>query len=438
MATFSTGATTRTTALSTFKEILAPRIAELVPQKTKAFSIFSKSKETNVGGKYWREPFRSAANQAAGISIAENELLPLGVANTFSEWQISPKYMYGAYSISGPALRSATGGQNSWMKQLKYEADALQNAFIKRFSIYLYGIGTGLVGRVTGTSGADILQLRRTGYDASNGRLNPGAKWIQVGDRIAVHSGLAGAVRGVATVTAIDEDAATPTVTCETAFPANSADGDGVYIAVTGQTTSTLNATPMGLTGICDDGTLVATFQNITRSGNTHSQGIVMANAGTLRSITTSLFQQANDKIRRKSGGTSGFEGADLILMSDLTRQEYVSLLESDVRFQPQTFKGGHISSRLSFAYGERDLPIDVDIDCPEFTVYFLNKETLKYYEMYPLQVLDDDGIDILRSTAGYDAYEARMGWAGQFGCNQPQANCILTDLSVSGVSQAT
>src|SRR3990172_6809733 len=130
MATFSTGATTRTTALSTFKEILAPRIAELVPQKTKAFSIFSKSKETNVGGKYWREPFRSAANQAAGISIAENELLPLGVANTFSEWQISPKYMYGAYSISGPALRSATGGQNSWMKQLKYEADALQNAFI--------------------------------------------------------------------------------------------------------------------------------------------------------------------------------------------------------------------------------------------------------------------------------------------------------------------
>jgi hypothetical protein len=176
-----------------------------------------------------------------------------------------------------------------------------------------------------------------------------------------------------------------------------------------------------GLEAIYDDGTNVATFENIVVASYPKWKANVLGNSSVNRELTLDLMLQAMN-LSRAIGGKK----ISTIRMGLGQRRKYANLLLPDVRFQPGQLKGGY--ETLTFAAGDGSVEIVVDPLCQPNKLYFEPADTIKKYELMPLGWGDLD--QQMHQRVGYDEWECFLRLYTNLGCEQRNGLVVLKDLT--------
>ena len=127
---------TITTLDSVLKNFYAKAIAEQLNQEVLMLELFEKAK-LDWSGKRVIVPVHVARNSGTGFA-AEGAALPTAGNQTYSELNISAKFLYGRFQLSGPAISSAKGaysfGNYIDLELRKLVEDVRKKANIATFS----------------------------------------------------------------------------------------------------------------------------------------------------------------------------------------------------------------------------------------------------------------------------------------------------------------
>jgi hypothetical protein len=175
-----------------------------------------------------------------------------------------------------------------------------------------------------------------------------------------------------------------------------------------------------GLEAIYDDGTNVATFENITVSGANFWKANILSNSGVNRELSIDLMLQALDVARKKSG-----KRIKRMRMGLGQRRKYVNLLLPDVRFAPTELKGGY--ETLTFHGGDGSVEIMVDPKTQPNKIYFEPEDTIKKYELLPIGWGDLD--QQMHQRAGYDEWDSFLRIYTNLGVEQRNGLVVIKDL---------
>jgi hypothetical protein len=177
-----------------------------------------------------------------------------------------------------------------------------------------------------------------------------------------------------------------------------------------------------GLTGIFDDGTNLAVFENITVASNPKWAANIISNSSVNRELTIDLMLNACDLTRTRSG-----QKVDQILFGLGQRRKYANLLLPDVRFAPTVLKGGY--ETLTFSGGDGSIEMIVDPIAQPNMIFFSPKGAIQKYELSPLGWGNLDGSQ-LHQRAGYDEWDAFLRIYTQLGTEQRNNLTLLKDLT--------
>jgi hypothetical protein len=174
--------------------------------------------------------------------------------------------------------------------------------------------------------------------------------------------------------------------------------------AVTDVSDTSFNKEAMGLGGLVDDGTNVATLHNVNRTSYPIYASTVVASVGAL---SADVLQRGCDVADERGGG----EISDL-LMHQSVRRAYIALTDGERRYigadlsSPDAGTRAAKQGRMTFG----GIPIMVDKYAPYGTIFGLDRSGLKRYEAIAGEWAQDDGNILKQIGTGStlrDSYEA-------------------------------
>ena len=182
----------------------------------------------------------------------------------------------------------------------------------------------------------------------------------------------------------------------------------------------------MGLGGIIDDGTRVATFQTLGRTANPWLKANIMTNpasAGTNRALTLPLLDEFMQKGADGTGAVGSDEGISAVYSKHVFQRLYMDLCRDQRRFvNTKKVDGGWEAPEL---HGK---PWFVDRLCRDNEVWGVAEEDLGYWVLAPLDWVDDDG-SVVSRRADYDEVEAYITEYAQLGAHRCNRHVALKDL---------
>jgi hypothetical protein len=354
-----------------------------------------------VGGKYVTFPVRTSRN--AGISYrAENvQLAPAG-RQGLKAAQESLKYGYGRVRLTGQLIALAESDRQSFSSAMDLEMDGLKDDILKDENRVVYGhidaaVASGIKAKVTAPSTGTLITVDTTAH------LDEG----MVVDITAAGTPVSGGT--ACTISAINS-ATTFTVGAAVAGTVSTN-----YVSRTGD----YNQEPTGLNKIVDStGALHGLDPATTPKWASYEDS-------TTATLTELAMIQAMDNVR-----VAGGKVPSAIFTSLGVRRAYWNLMTSLRRYnEPKTFDGG--LTGLSFMYGEKDLPLVADPDCPAKSMFFLTESEVKVWRDKPWYWEDRAG-GVLQWITDYDAFEGMMKQYWQIGTHQRNAHGKLTNITES------
>lgn len=399
------------------------------------YNQFPKS-ERKIGGKGYVFGIRYARNQATGAR-AESAVLPQAFTGKKDQGLIVPRYNYGSLRITGPATEIAKGDSAAFVDGLADEIDDIYQSIVVDMNRQSHWDGYGKVGTLSEAATPATGATWTAVFDN-----DIGVMYMQEGMLIDFYqSGTADATCCSQRILSIDPS--TKTVTFEAAAGAYNALHPNAtmaaYTATTAEVASgsfavksgarlpsfTTSDTPyemMGLAGIYDNDTLLATFEGIDCGDHPKWQANVISNSGVNRELTIDLMLNAVDLVRMRSG-----MNVKTIRMGLGQRRKYANLLMPDVRFAPTVLKGGY--ETLTFSGGDGSLEILVDPMTQPNKIFFEPNGVIQKYELTPLGWGNLDGSQ-LHQRSGYDEWDAFLRVYSNLGVEQRNCLCMLSDLT--------
>ena len=284
------------------------------------------------------------------------------------------KYTFGTLELTDQALTAAKrGDKKAVVPILTDEITALTSSMEKAFNRQWFGDGTGQLCLANGAGSSATTVVVDT----------PGTDYIVEGMYVVIGSNSA------VEVVSVDSDTQ---FTIASALTWN--DNDVIKAADADEM--------MGLKGIIDDGTYVATFQGLSRASNPFLNAYCDDTAATLTEAQMITAYNKAKKYASKGDKIVCFMGQTLF-------EKYGSLLTSLKRTADlkEVLSGGW--KGLEFMGGE--CPVILDYDTPEGFVFFANLSVLLRAEMEkPFQWLEGEKGGILtRSPSNRTVWEATM-----------------------------
>ena len=418
----------------TLKFVYGNMIENQFVDETTTYNLFSKSSRSPKGLGY-EFGIRYARGQGVG-GVAESGRLPDPLVGKFDKGRITPAYIYGSIRLTGPSIYAAKGDIAAFVDSL---ADAVQDIYqsiIVDLNRMACGDSHGKLATLTATS--DTLSTSGEWTGTFNDKLGvarciPGmivdfdeAGTVDVssaGSRIA-------SIDPVTNIITFEKNDGTYNAN----HPLGSAyqGNQGAATIVSGAVmvrigaraaTWTIASTPvemMGLEGIYDDDSLLATFENIDSGDFPEWQGNKLGNSAVDRELTLNLMLQCLDLTRTKSG-----KKVNIIRMGLGQRRKYANLLIPDIRFAPTKLEGGY--EVLSFQGGDGSVKMVIDPAVAPGKIFFEPDKAIQKYEMAPLGWGNiDPG---MHQRAGYDEYDRFVRIFTQLGTEQRNCLTLLTDL---------
>jgi hypothetical protein len=403
------------------KEVYRGQVREQLNQEIVALKRIQGSSAgitSDIGGKYVTFPIHVSRNAGIGSRL-EGEALPVPGQQGMVPARVGLKYGYGAFQITGQAIRLSDSDPQAFAKAMDVEISNLKLDILKDMNRQVYGTGNGAFAtvRAVGTTTAVIpvadARLAQIGARIDIIRLSGGAYSSTV---------LASTVATPVTIIAVDLTAGANTITISTTTTV--AVGDIITRAGSGISAAG-NRELTGLAAIVDN---TSTLFNINPATTPAWAAVVAGNAGTNRALSEGLMIQMVHQVRVNGGKTS------LIIQGLELERSYFNLLsQTRSTVNSQEFTGGY--KGLAFTTASGEIPVVSDPDAPLNTQWFLNEDTFTYYRDEEWDWVDQMGSylqQVVDANGRYDAYVAYMREYHELGIDRRNTNGVLRDLAGS------
>lgn len=400
------------------------------------YNTFPKSDRKPAGAGYIFG-IRYSRNQSTG-GRSESGKLPTPLTGKKDQGTILPRYHYGTLRITGPAIERAKGNEAAFVDALADEMDDLYSSLVVDMNRAAHMDGFGKIGVLsaamtpsttvpyTGTFDNDLgVRYMQEGmlvdfYDSTGATCSTTC----VGQRIKSINPSTKVVTFEASVATYKNDHPDSTIAGYTNDATPIAAGSMAVKMGTREAAwaSTDVATDMmGLEAMYDDGTLLATFENIVVATYPKWAANILSNSAVNRELSVDLMLQACDVTRMVSGFS-----VKRMRMGLGQKRKYVNQLLPDVRFQPTVLKGGY--ETLTFAAGDGSVELFIDPMTQPNKIYCEPDGIIQKYELTPLGWGNLDGSNMAR-RAGYDEWDLFLRLYTQLGCEQRNCLTKISDL---------
>jgi len=424
-----------TAIADTLKLVYGKGITNQFKDETLTYHQFPKS-ERQPKGLGYEFSIRYARAQGTGAR-GESQKLPDPLVGKYDKGRISPKYIYGVIRMTGPMIEAAKGDMAAFVDGLADAVDDIYQSMIVDLNRQTWGDGFGLIGTLSAAS--DTLTTSATTWTVTcdNDR---GVMYAQEGMLVDFFDSTAVDQSSVASrISSINPSTKAMEMefndgTYKTNHPNSTFAGytivaeavpTGAYMVKMG-TRAASHATTndsyeiCGLDGIYDDGTLIATFENIVVDTYPKWKANVLGNSSVNRELTVELMLQACDLTRAASGMR-----ANIIRCGLGQRRKYANLLMPDVRFAPTKLRGGY--ETLTFAAGDGSVEIVVDPVAQPNKMYFEPSGVIQKYEMAAIGWGNLD--QQMHWRSGYDEWDQFLRLYSNLGVEQRNCLTVLKDL---------
>jgi hypothetical protein len=373
-------------------------------------------KITDFGGKNKVIALRNGVPQGRGTNIAAAQANK--TATIYTAFTVTRNSDYATASITGEAVKAAKGDENTLIEGLTKEIDGTIHVCMRSLAIAMFRNGGGQRGQIaSGQTGATVTLSTLT--DITNFEPN---MILRVSSDDGSPAAPAGLRAGQVTVTGVDRDLGTITVTPNWNVGIGAVAAND-FIFQGNASGSDYGGMIKGLAGWVPATAPTSTdnFFGVPRNSDaTRLAGIRFNGSG--GPIEESFIEAAARVVRE--GGSP-----DHTFMNPLDWSNLVKALGSKVLYERSApLDEPDIGFKAVMLDGpEGPIKILADLNCPKGTAYMLQLDTwhLESLGEAPM-ILDFDGNTILRSATS-DDYEVRVGYYAQMTCEAPGWNAVIT-----------
>lgn len=443
---------TRTTMDKLLLDVVDGEMSKAMNEEVKLLEIANKNKEPWTGRK---KIFDVRMTLGGGVGPRSEAIsgvasgLPDPGAPTHANGEIYAKRIYGVGELTHDLIESSRGDKAAFRDALAENMETILLRTKKLACTYGYGDGRGILATVDAASNGTALEQEV--YPTKSLQVTvDSTRSFSEGDKVALWTSSAenstvlanggqshtdGTLDSEAVyVHSIDSDTTlTLARTRDSGADATLATNNVIrlYLDAEAGTAITHNS-PMGLRGMADDGTIVSTFEGISRTTYPKWKGNVL-NASTMAEGTTlsrNHFYKAAHLIHRRAGSSP-----DVAIMDPSLMREFLAIFEPDTRFSSVSDTDPGYSGALKISIGDKVVPVFMDFDCPYGKIFMFPKADLDYHELTPLQ-LDDSNGGILKQPKPYgatgsgDIYYFYYRWKFNWGTKKPFNFAVIENLA--------
>lgn len=349
-------------------------------------------------------PLKVSRNQGIGAT-SDGGLLPNIGRQVTVQAQISAKFNYLRFGVTGPMLKASQGDKGSFVSELEFEMQQGLEDFKNDINRQMFWNGRGDLALVAANAVAsNVITV--------NGRTTTeqGNKYLDNQLAIDIIDGIALTVKVSGVIVTGVVSGSTATITLSQAVTVNAGD----IIVRSGA----FNNEIQGLLTTLDGGTSV--IYNVDRSQFISYQGNSISGLG--NSLSLNLLQQTLNEARRRGAGRVS------AIYSDYdTERFYNKLLVADKRYIGEKVHGdGTFTDKDKTYLDFSGSPWVADKDSPT-SVNFLTEGTWKKYVLCELEWADETGSYLFQQLSS-DAFEARLRLFANVFCEKPSANARLSN----------
>jgi hypothetical protein len=421
--------------LTTFDKVLkeyypVDTITELVKQNFPFFYRFKRSKMVSSDGRQVILPLHTGRN--VGVSArGEGGLLPTAGSQEYVDLTIPYRYTHLRVQWTAQALKQSRTSEGAWETIVEGEMQRGIKDVARELSRQLQGDGTGTLCKFTGTD-AGTSQGLKDGQGVADNDSIPG-RFLKAGMRITGITPSTKAWEFTRLVDSISSDLKTVVLTA-TVTPSEAG-----TIIVKGSSSSDSALADcayaremMGLLGMIDDGTYVASYFGNTRSSYPKLYAYVLDFGN--GALSLDKLQQAFDGVDQQSDGYP-----NVMIANHVTRREYTNLLQAYKRYVNERaltpdggLKGGAIKADVEF----NEVPMMADRDVPMGILHGIDMETIQRFMLTEGEWADEDGTIMLRDSTT-DAFEGRYRVFGNVACLAPNRNFTCRSIKLNNTVEA-
>ena len=338
----------------------------------------------------------SGRNYGGVMSTGESGLLGAAGQQAVDQLIIPFRDIKGRFGITLEAIKASETSKGATISALELERNRLMEDLERQSNRQFWGFGQGNLATISAGASSTTQTVKDPGGVA--GTVNP-ARFIQPGSVVAFHTGAT--LNAVRTVSTVNQSAGTFVLTATVATTTND-------LVIAGSTDGTNNNSSylkecMGLLGIVDSSTYLATIFGLTRSTKPFFQSGVATSVGALSEDF--LYRKIHDQWVL----VSGQKISDFFCGPDILR-EYIKLTQPDRRYMGADLRKP--DAGVQNAGGESDLtfcgyPLTVDKDAPYGTLFGVNLDRIFVAYMDEGSWEEFGGGEVTRFVANKTDYEA-------------------------------
>lgn len=425
-----------TAITDTLKYVYGEGITNQFHDEVTTYNTFPKSDRSPKGLGY-EFSIRYARAQGVGAR-GESQKLPDPLVGKYDKGLINPRYIYGVIRLTGPMIEAAKADVGAFVDGLSDAVDDIYQSMIVDLNRQCHGDSFGKIATLSQAS--DTLTTSSTTWTCTVDN-DLGTQYMQEGMLVDYFDGTSVDQSSVASrISSVDPVAKTCEMefndgTYKTNHPNSTFAGytivaeavpDAATMVKMGTRDASFATTDtayemMGLLGIYDDSTLIATFENIAVATYPKWKANILSSSGVNRELTLNLMLQACDLSRIVSG-----KRIKRMRMGLGQRRKYANLLLPDVRFQPSVLKGGY--ETLTFAGGDGSVELFIDPVTQPNRIFCEPEGIIQKYEMTPIGWGNLD--QQMHWRSGYDEWDQFLRIYTNLGVEQRNCLVLLSDLT--------
>jgi hypothetical protein len=391
------------------KDFYEGNIRDQIRTLAKMYTRFKDLDAKQWGGRRVTYPIRTGRNQGIG-AYAEGGSFPTPGRNKYTTVDIPMRYVGGRIRLTSQAMKHSASDRGAFASMFQQEQDGLVEGFVNEFGRMVWSDGRGVLAVVNGDPGTGTTVT----VDAPGGFAGAtnGTRYINVDELITFVSPATGSLVAAAdeSVTAVPTTGLTFTI--GTAAAAAIADNDYVVRAnvagVSDISGTSYAKEPMGLPGLVDDGTYVATLHGVNRTQYPiYASTVIGTSSSPVGALSSDVIMRGIDLAEQRGGGN-----INLLAMHHSVRRAYIQLTDSSRRYM-----GGDLSSPDAGTEAARGrnltfggIELEVDKYANYGAMYGLDTSTLVRFVEVAGEWINEDGA-ILRpvgsGTTFTDEWEA-------------------------------
>lgn len=432
-------AATDTTVISDYSNFLKEWYLPVIHNARRRKNVFmddtvTKFDREHIAGEYALIPIEFRSFVGVG-NRAENGLMPIPDAGEYVQAKVELVNAFAVFQISLQLLRRAEGERAAFAESLARQTATTMYAWVSDMNRQFLGSGDGYLAMIDesctdGDTDAKDIDCAWGISDSNAGSDGNGDMFISKNMRINIFNSTTkrtdGGIGndGTIRISAFTRGSGSTEATITMDDSGTAADGDYIVRDGNKATGSSTTYELTGLRGLIDDGTVLATFQNLAVASYPDWISWIKygSSPGTAEALTRARMNWPYKNIAKKSGGK-----VDFLFCGMDTEETYMEMCDS----MGITVNQVKLDAASNWEGPEfRGKPIISDPIYPEGRIEYIDRDVISVYENAPADWIPGD-VGILQKVANYANYCAEFAWFVQFGTSDRTRLGSLRDIEL-------